>query len=424
MTKKIFSFLILTFIVFLTACSTSSPFADIDTNTGCKVGVFGDVHKFVVLTRNGDEFHYAFDDGQTGIVGDKVIIGCQPNSVKTAKHSTLQARSIKITNTQFVVDSVKLTGQLIEPNDADSNTTLIVYAHGSEEMGWIERVRDPYQMVARGISVFVFDKRGTGLSEGNYTQNFPQLSRDLVGASLEAKRLAKARFGRFGLFGLSQGGWIVPLAAKKSGADFIGVGYGLVVDILEEDASQVELELREAGYGDDVVAIAKQITDATALIATSGYTKGLDELDALRREHGSKHWFTLIKGGFSGVIIGKSSNELRENGIPIYDRLDIDWSLDPLEVIRDVEVPQLWVLAGEDREAPIEKTKDRLKLLRSEGKSIKIHVFPNTDHGMWEFEHQTDGSRQYTRITEGFYDLMADWANGRTDQSYGKSVSE
>lgn len=29
----------------------------------------------------------------------------------------------------------------------------------------------------------------------------------------------------------------------------------------------------------------------------------------------------------------------------MYDRLNIDWSLVPIEVLRNVEVPQLWALA-------------------------------------------------------------------------------
>ena len=92
-----------------------------------------------------------------------------------------------------------------------------------------------------------------------------------MAAAFEAKRLAGNRFGRFGLMGFSQGGWIAPMAAKQSDADFIAVGYGLLVDILEEDASQVELELTEAGYGDDVIAKAKALTDVTARLAVSGY---------------------------------------------------------------------------------------------------------------------------------------------------------
>lgn len=108
-----------------------------------------------------------------------------------------------------------------------------------------DRARDPCQMVGRGVSVFVYDKRGTGLSEGDYTQNLPRLADDLVAASPTAKKLAEGRYGRFGLFSLSQGGWIAPPAAARAKAKFLRIGYGLVVDIAEQDAAQVARQLRD-----------------------------------------------------------------------------------------------------------------------------------------------------------------------------------
>lgn len=392
--------------------------------SGCNVGVYASADSFFVVTKRGEGHRYMDASGKVGIVGDDNVMGCEADTLKTAEHGVLNKRNIKVTPTRFVVDGVNLAGQLIEPESANEKSTLIIYAHGSEENGWLEQASDPYQMVARGISVFVYDKRGTGRSEGLYSQNFPQLAKDLVAASKEAKKLAQGRFSRFGLVGLSQGGWIAPLAAEKSKADFIAIGYGLVVDILEEDAAQVELELQQAGYSSDVIAKAKTVTNITALVATSGYKQGLEELDTIRKQYANEAWFSGIKGGFSGVILGMSSDELRRNGIPMFDRLNIDWSLVPMDVLRQVKVPQLWILAGEDREAPIAKTIDRLKTLRNDGQAIQIQVFPNTDHGMWEFNEQSSGARQYTKVTAGYHDLLADWIkNGKVSHAYGDSTA-
>lgn len=389
----------------------------------CEVGVFGEARPFVVVTRRGEDYRYAFGDGRVGSMADEGGVECGKGAVRIDGTSVLARRPIRVESTRFEVDGAVLAGQLLEPQMADGSTALVVYAHGSEELGWIEAVRDLYQMVARGVSVFVYDKRGTGQSTGNYSQNFPQLADDLVAASAQAKRMAAGRYGRFGLFGLSQGGWIAPLAAKRAGAEFLGIGYGLVVDILEEDASQVALELTEAGFGEDAIAKAKALTDVTARLAVSGYSDGLEDLDMLRNRYRDEPWYSTVRGGFSGVILGMSTDELRTNGIPFFDRMNIDWSLDPVEVIRDVEVPQLWVLAAEDREAPYIKTLERLRTLRSEGKDIAIYIFPDTDHGMWEFRETADGARETTRVTNGFYDLMADWAkNGDINGVYGDSA--
>lgn len=77
-----------------------------------------------------------------------------------------------------------------------------------------------YLLAAQGISGFVFDKRGTGRSGGKFVMNFTRLADEMAAASVEARRLAAGRFGRFGFWGGSQGGWVAPLAARNTGADF------------------------------------------------------------------------------------------------------------------------------------------------------------------------------------------------------------
>jgi hypothetical protein len=182
--------------------------------------------------------------------------------------------------------------------------------------------------------------------------------------------------------------------------------------------------LTEAGYGDDVLAIGKQITDVTGRLAVSNYQDGLEELDALKAQYGDAPWFSGLQGGFSGVLLNMSSDELRENGIPMFDRLNIDWSLKPMDVLRDVDVPQYWALAEEDREAPVGTTLERLLTLRAEGQDITIHMFPETDHGIRTFVQSDDGTRTYTGVADGFYDLMADWAKGELSPPYGNSIPQ
>lgn len=390
----------------------------------CDVGVYGSdmSDDFFVITRRDDKVRYSFRDGRADSLSENSLVQCVDGNVQIDTGETWERKPIKVTDTRFETDNAILAGQLLEPLDAGPETPLVIFAHGSEELGWVEAVPDLYQMVGRGVSVFVYDKRGTGLSTGQYSQNFPELADDLVAASEEAKSMADGRYGRFGLFGLSQGGWIAPLAAKRSGADFVGIGYGLVVDILEEDAAQVELELTEKGMNEEIIAIGKQITDVTARLAVSNYQDGLEELAALQAEYGEEPWFQDIRGGFSGVLLGMSTDQLRDEGIPMFDRLNIDWSLVPMDVLREVEVPQLWALAEDDREAPVVKSLERLNALKAEGKDITLFMFPDTDHGMWEFSQAADGTRDYTRVTDGFYELMADWAKGELEPPYGNGA--
>ena len=392
----------------------------------CQIGIFrGGDDAFLSVTAQDDGYRYTFSDGRFGDTDAPTTrVVCGGETVWVDGAEIWRKAELRETDSVFESQGTALTGQLLENPEAGPETPLVVYAHGSEESGWIGQMPDPYQMVGRGVSVFVYDKRGTGHSLGKYTQNFPLLADDLVAASFEAKRLADGRYGRFGLFALSQGGWVVPLAAERAEAEFIGIGYGLVVDIREEDAEQVTLELRAAGYGDDVLEAARTITDITARIVTSGYRDGLEDLDAAKEMYGAEAWFPLVQGGYTGAILSIPTEEMRANGIPMFDRLDVDWSLDPLEVLREVQVPQLWALAKEDREAPSATTLERLQTLRANGRDISIYMFPETDHGMVEYVIDADGARVPTRVSDGFYDLMADWATGTLEPEYGRSVPQ
>ncbi|WP_166446341.1 alpha/beta hydrolase family protein [Janthinobacterium lividum] len=405
--------------VSLTATGASMPEAF--SPAPCETGIFRqDQTGFVSVTKGGKGYGYTFSDGIVGNTLDAgALVACGKDAVLVRGNERWPKVALAEADTRFESDGVMLAGRLMEAPGAGKDTPLVVYAHGSEGTGWIDRARDPYQMLGRGVSVFVYDKRGTGLSEGEYTQNFPRLADDLVAASREAKRLAQGRYGRFGLLGVSQGGWIVPLAQVRAKAEFIGIGYGLAVDITEQDAAQVARELQDKGYGGDVIAQARTLTDITARIVKSGYNDGLDELSAFQQQFGREPWFSLIKGGYTGVLLGMPADELRKHGIPRFDKLDIDWSIDPVKVLSQVTVPQLWALAEDDRQAPPAVTVERLMALRGQGQAISVYLFPQADHGMRSYAQAPDGTRKSTVITPGFYELMADWAKGGVKGAYG-----
>ena len=102
-------------------------------------------------------------------------------------------------------DGIKLAGRLVLPK-GDNAVPIVVFVHGAER----ESARDSYALQrllpAEDIGAFVYDKRGTGGSEGTYTQDFETLADDAVAAMREAKRIAGRRCARIGYQGGSQGG--------------------------------------------------------------------------------------------------------------------------------------------------------------------------------------------------------------------------
>jgi uncharacterized protein len=152
-------------------------------------------------------------------------------------------------DSRFISAATPLTGRLIEPAGSPvPHRPLVVMVHGSEKTAALGSVY-AYMLVAQGISVFVYGKRGTGASGGDYTQNFELLADDAAAALREARRLAAGCFGRAGFFGGSQGGWVAPLAATRSRADFVAIGLWLVVSSIEEDREQLLDEARQMKLG-------------------------------------------------------------------------------------------------------------------------------------------------------------------------------
>lgn len=72
-------------------------------------------------------------------------------------------------------------------------------------------------------------------------------------------------------------------------------------------------------------------------------------------------------------------------------------------------MPQLWVIAEDDLEAPPTETLRRIRALQARGRPVDLAVFPGTDHGMREYEPAADGSRIHLRQADGYYALVADW---------------
>lgn len=97
---------------------------------------------------------------------------------------------------------------------------------------------------------------------------------------------------------------------------------------------------------------------------------------------------------------------------------------DPMPVLRNLDTPQLWILAADDHDAPSAETKRRLLGLQDKGKPITVAVFPHTEHGIYEYETTTDGKRVDTRNPEGYFAMMRDFIlHGRLDtRHYGTST--
>jgi dienelactone hydrolase len=331
----------------------------------------------------------------------------QPAEVgATASRLPLESR-----DTRFRSGELELRGRLVMPSGAKGPVPLAVLVHGSEDYSAVDHQALQFMLPALGVAAFVYDKRGTGGSDGEYTQDFHVLAADAVAALAEARRIAPGAFSHTGYVGGSQGGWIAPLAASRSDADYSVALYGLAEGALAEDREQVMSGLRARGHGEDVLAKAREVTDATALLMSSGFTRGFDELAAARNRHSGEAWLRDVRGEFTGTILDMPRWLPQWVSRAIAARHDVgtSWDYEPLPVLAALDVPQLWVIADSDREAPPAETLARIRRLQAQGRPIDLVVYPDTDHGIYEYIESEDGERVDIRNPDGYHELLASW---------------
>ncbi|MGH7026907.1 alpha/beta hydrolase family protein [Brevundimonas sp.] len=326
--------------------------------------------------------------------------------------------ALDVQETTFVGHGgVRLKGRLILP-PGEGRAPIMVEVHGSEAASALDF--NAYQRFApaSGVGVFVYAKRGSGGSEGRYTQDFHILAEDAAAAVVEARRMAGSRAGRVGLHGGSQGGWVAPLAASLTPVDFVSIGFGLAYGALAEDGDQVMLGLQAKGWGPDVLEKAREITAVTGAFTASNGAVGFAGLEAVRAKYRPEPWFADIKGEFTGMLLNASNDQIMALA-PKFD-VGTSWDYDPLPVLSALNTPMLWVQAANDTGAPPEATRRRLVDLSAQGRPITVLEYPNTDHGIIRFEAGSDGQRAEIGYAPGYFQAVLDWARtGRLDEAYG-----
>jgi hypothetical protein len=218
-----------------------------------------------------------------------------------------------------------LAGTLTVP-PGDAPHPGVVYVSGSgptlrEEAQWLESV-----FVSRGIAVLAYDKRGNGQSNGPYPGDLASEStiRTLAGDAVAAARFLAAQTGidrsRVGLYGLSQGGWIIPQAVGRAGR-----------------------------------------TVSWAVIE-SGPTVTQGESDT---------YASLVS---SGVPLLDAEAQARAAGPNGYD---------PRPWIERLRIPVLWLYAGRDRAQPVQHSREILRGL-SAGHDFAVEYYPDAPHPLFD----------------------------------------
>ena len=194
--------------------------------------------------------------------------------------------------------------------------------------------------------------------------------------------------------------------------------FGLAVNVLDEDQESVELQLREKGYPPPVIAKALELARTAENLFATDFRHGFREFDAAKAKYGSEPWYKDVRGDYAYIMLQHSDAELRAMAPAL------DWGTpfhyDPMPALRANKTPQLWILGGEDYEAPSAETSRRIKSLIAGGAPFTLALYPQAEHGMTLFETLADGTRVSTRYAAGYFSMIRDFArDGRLVSGYG-----
>jgi pimeloyl-ACP methyl ester carboxylesterase len=256
----------------------------------------------------------------------------------------------RVEEIEFVSHGVKLAGSIVFPESGKVHSA-VVFVHGSGEqtrnMFWAER------FATEGIVALVYDKRGVGKSGGEYEseqsvseKNISLLADDAISALKALASHPSLQGIPVGIAGISQAGWIAPLAAERSRlAKFIVLWSGPVCKVSEEDI------------------FSKYTSDAEGQIVPS-YEQALES----RKE-------PYVWPDF----LGKDT--------------------DPSESLGKLSVPGLWIFSDNDGSIPVDLSISRLQALRRMGRRYDYVLFSGLGHNNMEgsFATATDWIRRLSK---------------------------
>jgi len=269
-----------------------------------------------------------------------------------------------------------------------------------------------------GVAVLAFDKRGGGASTGDAnTASYEDLADDVLAGLTYLQTRPDIQADHIGFYGTSNGGYIAPLAAVRSGGRvaFITVRSGSARRVGDNIAYEVGNDLRSQGFPEaDVargVAIRQQVTDFVLGHPTIG-APAWDSLVAAVQAVSSERWFPWARVGWVPRISPTDSF-----GLGFLNKLRAEWKYDPIPYWRTVRVPVYIMLGGLDRSVPTSESATLLRqALAAAGNSdATVRVFENGNHGLLEsrtgFDNEVRTLRYYV---PGFQDGLIGWIEKHT----------
>lgn len=265
---------------------------------------------------------------------------------------------------EYFNDDVKLTGTLMLPL-ASEPKPAVVFIHGSgvsdRDSFWYLHQAD--YLARHGFVVLLPDKRGCGKSEGAWhTASFDDFAADAVTAIEYLSQQSQVDTDQIGLLGISQGGWVAPLAAEQSPKVQFVIS---VSGSIATPAEQVEYEIK-------------------------------NEIDEK-------------VPGFIASLLAPSFARRAKKRKPVWWQKNAVY--DPLELWKANTLPVLLIYGEQDQNVDVGRSLDRLgeAQVQRQNPLFHIQVYPDIGHGL------IDSDTRWIKIS--YLDYLVEWLTETTSHT-------
>ena len=293
---------------------------------------------------------------------------------------------------RFSWNDLSLVGTLRLPDRVEP-VPVVVMLQGSGPSDWTSNGYFPLiqeAFLSRGIGTYSFDKPGCGESTGDWRDYALEARADQVLPALDAVRSHPAvRADGVGIWGQSQGGWLVQmLAARLTDLRFAVANSGPSISVDQQDLYGCEHTMRFEGHGEEDIQRALAFISDLHAAAKSGLS--YEEVDAQYLDAArSQDWY-----GYATI----DDAEDWQSG-----SLFAQETFEPVEAMERIRVPYLAVYGGRDVLLPpwqsAEETGQALQ--RAGNADATVVVFPAGNH---RIQDNATGD-----FGDGYLDLLADW---------------
>ena len=258
-----------------------------------------------------------------------------------------------------------------------------------------------YTLPAQGAAVLVFDRRGSGASGGDIgAASFDDLAADLIAAMSYLKQRPDIDGARLGLWGLSQGGWLAPLAAVRSedAAFVVAVSASGLAPAPQMDYSAA-FALRSADFPEtavtEMLALRARINEVYQGKRPAAEVQ--QELQVVRHEA----WYPLAY----------LDSELPDD--PQNSKWALEMTYDPLPIMQALSRPLLLIYGETDAWVPVEESIARWQA--NGPPDLTVHQIGDANHYMTSIAragiYAADGP-----IVPAYTAVLVDWIKQQVGQ--------